>query len=684
MRRGTNRKKQKNQASAKNLPCQKNHRAVIKIVDIGSGGEGIGFLKISDEIQDTDTEKDKDRNKNINADKYRDIDSDINKEKDRDWDQEQKQDRNKDTGAEAGKKKTAKKGFAIFVKDAVPGDTIEMTVTKVTSRYAYGHLDRILEPSPSRVEPRCPIARTCGGCQIQALDYAKQLAFKQKKVRENLIRIGGFAPEKIDAIMYPIVGMEDPWHYRNKEQVPVQQGKYGPVTGFYASHSHTVIPMTSCCIGSPKNKQILETVLSWMQAHNVPAYDEETGKGLIRHILIRDGIYSGQVMVCIIANDYRLPFEKELVEALRGLEGVSSIVLNTNTERTNVITGRALRTLWGSDDIIDTLHIHEVMRSQAFAELKDKDKTAENATSAYMAAANLTSTEFKKTEESVTFGISPLSFYQVNPRQTEKLYSLALNCAGLNGSETVWDLYCGVGTISLFMARHAKKVYGVEIIPEAIENARMNAERNGIENATFYVGKAEEVLPNYVENLKAQGKDPQIDVICVDPPRKGCDDVCIQTMLEIAPKRIVYVSCDPATLARDLKKLAEGGYELDYVQPVDQFAHTVHVETVCLLSKLNETHQHIEVTVDMDEMDLTAAESKATYDEIRDWVQENYGFHVTNLNIAQVKRKHGFDLRENYNKPKSLDSRQPGCPEKKVRAIEEALEHFQMIKNERM
>ena len=361
MRRGTNRKKQKNQASAKNLPCQKNHRAVIKIVDIGSGGEGIGFLKISDEIQDTDTEKDKDRNKNINADKYRDIDSDINKEKDRDWDQEQKQDRNKDTGAEAGKKKTAKKGFAIFVKDAVPGDTIEMTVTKVTSRYAYGHLDRILEPSPSRVEPRCPIARTCGGCQIQALDYAKQLAFKQKKVRENLIRIGGFAPEKIDAIMYPIVGMEDPWHYRNKEQVPVQQGKYGPVTGFYASHSHTVIPMTSCCIGSPKNKQILETVLSWMQAHNVPAYDEETGKGLIRHILIRDGIYSGQVMVCIIANDYRLPFEKELVEALRGLEGGSSIVLNPNTERTNVITGRALRTLWGSDDIIDTLHIHEVM-----------------------------------------------------------------------------------------------------------------------------------------------------------------------------------------------------------------------------------------------------------------------------------------------------------------------------------
>ena len=594
MRRSTNRKKQKKQAPDKNLPCQKNDRAVIKIEDIGSGGEGIGFLKISEQQDsDTDTVKVKDT-QIINA--VETIDS----------------------GAENGIKKPVKKGFAIFVKDAVPGDTIEVTVTKVTSRYAYGHLDRILEPSPFRVQPRCPIAKTCGGCQIQALDYEKQLAFKQKKVRENLIRIGGFAPEKIDAVMHPIVGMGEPWHYRNKEQVPVQQGKYGPVTGFYASHSHTVIPMTDCCIGSPKNKQILETVLSWMQAHNVPAYDEETGKGLIRHILIRDGIYSGQVMVCVIANDYRLPFEKELVEALRGLEGVSSIVLNTNTERTNVITGRALRTLWGADDIVDTLHIHEVTQSPTSAglpakDLKTGDSTAGGSTTedldkresaeGNIAAGGSTATEFKKTEESVTFGISPLSFYQVNPRQTEKLYSLALNCAGLTGNETVWDLYCGcagltgnetvwdlycgVGTISLFMARHAKKVYGVEIIPEAIENARMNAERNGIENAAFYVGKAEEVLPNYVENLKAQGMDPQIDVICVDPPRKGCDDVCIQTMLEISPRRIVYVSCDPATLARDLKKLAEGGYRLDYVQPVDQFAHTVHVETVCSLHRTN-------------------------------------------------------------------------------------------------
>ena len=640
MRRGTNRKKQKNQASVKNLPCKKNDRAVIRIEDIGSGGEGIGFLKIPEVTQDCDTDRGANTGRNDTGRKIE---------------------------AEIEKKKSLKKGFAIFVKDAVPGDTIEVTVTKVTTRYAYGHLDRILEPSPSRVEPRCPIAKTCGGCQIQALDYAKQLAFKQKKVRENLIRIGSFAPEEIDAVLHPIVGMEEPWHYRNKEQVPVQQGKYGPVTGFYASHSHTVIPMTDCLIGSPKNKQILETVLSWMQAYNVPAYDEETGKGLIRHILIRDGIYSGQVMVCVIANDYRLPFEKELVEALRCLEGVSSIVLNTNTERTNVITGRALRTLWGANDIVDTLHIHEVIQKQVNGDTyTSKDSNIQNGT------------VFKKTEESVTFGISPLSFYQVNPRQTEKLYSLALNCAGLTGNETVWDLYCGVGTISLFMARHAKQVYGVEIIPEAIENARMNAERNGIENATFYVGKAEEVLPDYVENLKAQGKDPQIDVICVDPPRKGCDDVCIRTMLEIAPKRIVYVSCDPATLARDLKKLTEGGYRLDYVQPVDQFAHTVHVETVCLLSKLN-SKQHIEINLDMDELDLTDAEKKATYQEIKDYVLEHSGLKVSSLYIAQVKQQCGIIERENYNKPKSEDAKQPQCPLDKEKAIKEALKHFGMI-----
>ena len=593
-------------------PCKKNDRAVITIHDIGSGGEGIGFLPLKEAEQ-----------KSTRPDSYH-------------TDYIEHADDKEHTGTTGSGKsekpggKSRKKGFAVFVKDAVPGDTIEATITKVTARYAYGHLDRILQPSPHRVEPRCPIAKTCGGCQLQAVDYPAQLEFKYKKVRENLIRIGGFAPEKIDAVIHPVVGMEEPWNYRNKEQVPVRQGKYGPVTGFYASHSHTVIPMTDCCIGHPQNRRILETILSWMQTHKIPAYDEATGKGLIRHILIRNGLYSGQTMVCVIANDTRLPFEKNLVEALCGLREtfsipVSSIVLNTNTDRTNVITGRTLRTLWGSDDIEDTLHICQVSRqygeendniaktvselnnagerSEAASEKRYKGKAAEAASGESdtgesdrersKEAASLENnvikrnekTVFKKTDESVTFAISPLSFYQVNPRQTEKLYSLALACAGLTGNETVWDLYCGVGTISLFMARHAKQVCGVEIIPEAIENAKKNADRNGITNARFYVGKAEEVLPDYVQKLKEKGEDPQIDVICVDPPRKGCDEKCIETMLEIAPRRIVYVSCDSATLARDLKKLAAGGYELDYVQPVDQFAHTFHIETCCAMHR---------------------------------------------------------------------------------------------------
>lgn len=563
---------------------KKNEKVILQIEDIGIGGEGIGFVQLpakTDIGQQVSMETEPDAGK-----------------------------------SDAGKKCPPEKRqlrFPVFVKDAVPGDTIEAVITKTASRYAYGHLNRVLCPSPCRVAPPCPIARTCGGCQIQAVDYPKQLEFKQKKVRENLIRIGGFTPETIDQIMRPIVGMEDPWRYRNKEQVPVQQGNYGPVTGFYASHSHTVIPMTDCLIGRPENRQILETILAWMQEHGVPAYDEKTGKGLIRHILIRSGFYSGQIMVCVIANDYRLPCEKELVEALRGIPlaepmTITSIVLNTNTDRTNVITGRALRTLWGTDEIEDTLYIHEVVRDPASVSQEPTGYSTINHGAAGHSSIDHNSTDsaptehdlgnhdvtghnkekpaaFKKTEESVTFRISPLSFYQINPRQTEKLYSLALDCAGLTGSETVWDLYCGVGTISLFMARHAGHVCGVEIIPEAIENARRNAAENGIENADFYVGKAEEVLPAYVENLKAQGKDPQIDVICVDPPRKGCDEKCIRTMLEIAPKRIVYVSCDPATLARDLKKLADGGYEPACIQPLDQFPGTVHCETIVLLQK---------------------------------------------------------------------------------------------------
>ena len=547
-------------------------------------------------------------------------------------------------------------GYTVFIKDAVVGDYVRASIMKANKSYAYAHLDQILQASPHRVEPLCPIARQCGGCQLQALSYEQELVYKQNKVRADLIRIGGFPEEEIDSVMEPIVGMQDnptgPWRYRNKAQVPVGKNSAGRiVAGFYAGRTHSIIPMTDCMLGQEINKDIIDRVLTYMEIHKVPPYDEETGKGLIRHILIRSGKFSGQIMVCIVANGNSLPYESDLVEHLKNVPGMTSIVLNVNKERTNVILGRKLRTLWGRDEIEDTLHVYDVM----------------------------TNGEFVPAAEAVTFRISPLSFYQVNPEQTQKLYSLAMHYAHLTGKETVWDLYCGVGTISLFMARRAKKVCGVEIIPEAIENAKQNAARNGIENAEFFVGKAEEVLPAYVQARKTAGEDPDIDVICVDPPRKGCDSKCLETILEIRPERVVYVSCDPATLARDLRILADGGYELRKLRPVDQFGHTVHVETVCLLSKLSEAKHHIEVKVDMDELDLTSAEAKATYKEIQDWVQEKYGFHVTNLNIAQVKQKHGIIERENYNKPKTPDSKQPGCPEDKIKAIEDAMRNFQMI-----
>ena len=464
-------------------------------------------------------------------------------------------------------------GYTVFIKDAVIGDYVRASIMKANKSYAYAHLEQILQASPHRVEPLCPVARQCGGCQLQALSYEQELVYKQNKVRADLVRIGGFSEEEIDSVMDPIVGMQDspngPWRYRNKAQVPVGYSNSGKnisgkkkgnpgrvVAGFYAGHTHSIIPMADCLLGEKINKDIINRVLTYMEIHKVPPYDEETGKGMVRHILIRNGKFSGQIMVCLVVNGDSLPYEADLVDHLTTVPGMTSIVLNVNRERTNVILGRELHTLWGSDEIEDTLHAYDVT----------------------------TEGKFVPAAEAVTFRISPLSFYQVNPEQTQKLYSLAMNYAHLTGTETVWDLYCGVGTISLFMARRAKKVCGVEIIPEAIENAKANADRNDIENAEFFVGKAEEVLPAYVEARRAAGESPDIDVICVDPPRKGCDAKCLETILEIRPERVVYVSCDPATLARDLRILADGGYQLRKVRPVDQFGHTVHVETVVLLT----------------------------------------------------------------------------------------------------
>lgn len=441
-------------------------------------------------------------------------------------------------------------GYPLFVKDAIIGDTVIAGITKVKKNYAFARLVKIVTPSADRVEPKCAFHKRCGGCQMQALSYEAQLAFKENKIRNNLVRIGGFEPDFVDAVMEPIIGMDEPFRYRNKAQYPVGSDRGGnPVTGFYAGRTHDIIANTDCYLGGECNQAILETVLSWMKENGISAYNETCCQGLVRHVLIREGFHSGEIMVCLVVNsapgsdtsDTELAEANSLAALLREIpsvgERIVSICLNYNNENTNVILGRESKVLFGQGYITDTL-------------------------------------------SGIAFRISPISFYQVNPVQTEKLYGTALEYAGLTGEETVWDLYCGIGTISLFLSQKAKQVYGVEIVPQAIEDAKQNAALNGITNAQFFVGKAEEILPE-----KYEKENIYADVIVVDPPRKGCDEKCLETMMKMAPKRIVYVSCDSATLARDLKYLCENGYEVKRVRGVDQFCHTVHVETVVLLSR---------------------------------------------------------------------------------------------------
>ena len=531
-------------------------------------------------------------------------------------------------------------GMALFVKDAVIGDTVRVKVMKMKKNYGYARLLEVLSPSPWRVEPRCALHRPCGGCQLQALSYEKQLEFKENKVKSSLARIGGF--EDVDARMEPIIGMEKPFHYRNKAQFPIGRDKEGRiVTGFYASRSHTIIPNRSCCLGDKINERILDIIIRFMEQRGIAPYEESTGSGLVRHVLIRKGFASGEIMVCLVINGRKLPFAEALIEELKKIDGMTSISLNVNEENTNVILGNEILLLWGKEYITDSIG-------------------------------------------DIRYQISAHSFFQVNPVQTKRLYETALAYAGLTGEETVWDLYCGIGSISLFLAQKAKQVYGVEIVPQAVKNARDNAALNGITNARFFEGKAEEVLPEFYregcEKLPDWEAMLHPDVIVVDPPRKGCDEKCLETIVQMQPDRVVYVSCDPATLARDLKYLCGNGYELSRVRPVDMFAQTVGVETVCLLSQLKQKpDDYINVTIELDDVDITSADTKATYDEIKKYVAEhNAGMKVSNLYILQVKRKCGIEVGKNYNLPKNEDSRQPQCPEDKESAIVEALKHFKM------
>ena len=568
-------------------------------------------------------------------------------------------------------------GFTLFVKDAVPGDTVLAKILKCKKNYAYARLEKVETPSPFRVEPECRYYRQCGGCQLQSLSYEKQLQFKQNKIRNNLIRIGGFDTEYVDGRMEPIVGMDEPWHYRNKAQYPVGTDKDGnPITGFYAGRTHSIIANTDCALGVPENKEILERILEYMKENHVSAYNELTGQGLIRHVLIRKGFTSGEIMVCLVVNSDKktLPNQEKLLSRLTDIPNMTSVSISINRERTNVIMGKEIHTLWGKDTISDTIHVRDMQK-----------------------------TGYPFTGHELTFAISPLSFYQVNPVQTEKLYSLALEYAGLTGQETVWDLYCGIGTISLFLAGSAKKVYGVEIIPQAIEDAKANAQRNGIHNAEFFVGKAEEVLPAFYEQREMEGaagvsgvtaaagvspadtdradmRHP--DVIVVDPPRKGCDEACLATMLKMQPSRIVYVSCDSATLARDLRILCDGGYEVKRIRGVDQFGMTVHCETVVLLSKGvvdKDNFRKVRVDFSLEDMDLTELRGKATYAQVKEYIFNEFGLKVSSLYIAQVKKKCGIETGENHNLPKSEDAKQPQVTPEKEEAIMKAFKHFGVI-----
>ena len=518
-------------------------------------------------------------------------------------------------------------GFTVFVKDAVIGDTVTAKIIKAKKNYGYGRLMEVLKPSPYRVEPKCEFARQCGGCQLQALSYDQQLVFKTNKVKGHLERIGGFT----DIPMEPIIGMDELFHYRNKAQFPVGRNKEGKiVTGFYAGRTHNIIENRDCALGVAENKEVLDRVIAHMEKYGIEPYNEATGKGLVRHVLIRYGYFTKEVMVCLILNGNKIPKEEQLVKSLCEIPGMTSITINVNKKRSNVILGEEICLLWGQEYITDRIG-------------------------------------------DISYQISPLSFYQVNPMQTQKLYAKALEYADLHGEETVWDLYCGIGTISLFLAQKAKFVRGVEIVPAAIENAKENAKLNGLENTEFFVGKAEEVLPR---EYKKNGV--YADVIVVDPPRKGCDETLLETMIEMNPERIVYVSCDSATLARDLKYLCERGYELRKVCPVDQFGMTVHVETVVLLSQ-QKPDDTIEIDLDLDELDATSAELKATYQEIKDYVLKESGLKVSSLYISQVKRKCGIEVGENYNLPKTENPKVPQCPKEKEDAIKAALKYFAMI-----
>ena len=513
-------------------------------------------------------------------------------------------------------------GAVVFVPHAVRGEEIDLRITKVMKTSCAGEIVKIHNPSPERMEPECPYAGKCGGCAYRHLTYPEELWAKRQRVQDALTRIGG-----LELTVEEILGTKNPEHYRNKSQYPV--GADGSI-GFFQARTHKVVPIRRCLIQTEAADRTAQAVGEWMRRYKISAYDETTGKGLVRHVCVRVN-RKGESLCCVVVNGNKVPREPELAAYVTAaVPHTVGVLLNSNTRRGNVVLGDKYRTLFGRNYLMDTL----------------------------------CGLEFK---------LSMPSFYQVNRDQAEVLYGKALEFAGLTGNETVLDLYCGIGTITLCLAKAAKRVIGAEIVPPAIRDAKENALRNHIENAEFFCGDAADIAAK----LESDGLRP--DVVTVDPPRKGLAPEVIASVAAMGPEKVVYVSCDPATLGRDVKIFREFGYEAKRAAAVDMFPGTAHVETVVLLSKGEVDSKKIRVEFSLEDMDMSEFQDGATYTQIKDYVLEHSGLKVSNLYISQIKRKCGIEVGKNYNLPKSEDSRQPMCPPEKEKAIREAFKYFGMI-----
>ena len=521
-------------------------------------------------------------------------------------------------------------GEAVFVPGTAPGDEARVRIVKDCGRYAFGILDELLTPSPDRVPVDCLVAGPCGGCSLRHLDYAAELRAKQESVLDAFRRIGGLEVPVLDILPSPEVD-----RYRNKVQFPVGADKNGvPCIGFYAGRTHRIVPCPDCKLQPSMLNEIGNALCAFFAQQGIRPYDEQSGKGLVRHIFLRRGAHSGQIMVCLVCTRAKLPHAEQLCTALRGqFPAISTILLNVNAKNTNVILGSENHILYGPGYIEDTLC-------------------------------------------GVPVRLGPLSFYQVNTLAAERLYGVAAQYAQLTPDDTLLDLYCGMGTIGLSMAEQCRELIGVEIVPEAIESAKANAARMGeavAAKSRFFCADAGQAATQ----LAAEGLHP--DIVMLDPPRKGCDEATLSAVVRMAPRRVVYVSCNPATAARDAAWLEKNGYHTEKVQPVDLFPRTKHCETVVLLSKGEVDSKKIRVEFSLEDMDMSEFQDGATYPQIKEYVLEHTGLKVSNLYISQIKRKCGIEVGKNYNLPKSEDSRQPQCPPEKEKAIREAFKYFGMI-----